>query len=79
MKSWNTAATRDRHEREIELAEIDAIHLDRARLRIVQAAEQLGERRLAGAVLADDGERRPGGNREIEAVEHSCGCPGTRR
>ena len=36
---------------------------------VVEAAEQLGERRLAGAVLADDGERPAGGDREVEAVE----------
>src|SRR5207244_808240 len=53
-----------------ELAEVDAVDFDRARLRIVQAAQQLGERRLAGAVLPDDGERRAGGNREVEAIEH---------
>ena len=52
-----------------QVAEIDAVDLDRARLRVVQPAEQLGERRLAGAVLPDDRERRAGGNREIEALE----------
>ena len=38
--------------------------------RVVQAAQQLGQRRLAGAVLADDGERAPGRDRQVEAVEH---------
>ena len=55
---------------EIERAQVDAVDLDRARLRIVEAAEQLRERRLAGAVLADDRERRSGRNGEIESVEH---------
>ena len=54
--------------REIELAQVDAVDLDRAGLRIVEAAQQLRERRLAGAVLADDGERRAGGNREVEVL-----------
>ena len=62
--------TRERHDVEIELAQIDAVDLDRARLRVVEPAQQLGERRLAGAVLPDDRERRAGRNREVEAVEH---------
>ncbi len=62
--------------REIELAKVDAVDLDRARLRIVQAAQQLGERRLAGAVLSDDGERRAGGNGEIEVLQHRRAAPG---
>ena len=39
-------------------------------LRIVQPAQQLGDGRLAGAVLSDDSERRPGGNGEVEALQH---------
>ena len=50
-----------------KLAHVDAVHFDRSGLRIVEAAQQFGERRLARAVLADDGERRAGGNGEIEA------------
>ena len=38
--------------------------------RVVEAAQQLGERRLAGAVLPDDGQRRAGRDREVEPVEH---------
>ena len=70
MKSWNTAVDARAPRREIELAQVDAVDLDRAGLRVVQPAQQLGERRLAGAVLADDGERRAGGNREVEVLEH---------
>ena len=66
MKSWNTAVTRARHDVEVELAQVDAVDLDRARLRVVEPAQQLGERRLAGAVLADDRQRRAGGDREVE-------------
>ena len=79
MKSWNTAATRARQASSRKLAQVDAVDLDRARLRVVQPAQQLGERRLAGAVLSDDGERRAGGNREIEAVEHGRAARDRRR
>ena len=75
MKSWNTAVTRARHDGEIEVAQVDAVDLDRARLRVVEPAQQLGERGLAGAVLADDGERRAGGDREVEVRR----APGGRR
>ena len=61
---------RDRHATRSRVAEVDAIDLDRAALRIVEPAQQLRERGLAGAVLADDRERRTGGNREVEAIEH---------
>src|SRR6185436_13429312 len=44
---------------EVEIAQVDSIDLDRSGLRIVEPAQQLGERGLARAVLADDGERRP--------------------
>ena len=54
---------------EIELAEIDAVDLDGAGLRVVKPAQELGQRGLAGAVLADDGERGSGGNGEIEMIE----------
>ena len=43
--------------REVELAKVDAVDFDGAGLRVVQAAQQLRERGLAGAVLPDDGER----------------------
>ena len=56
--------------RQVELAQVDAVDLDRAGLRVVQPAQQLGERRLAGAVLSDDGERRAGGDGQVEAFEH---------
>ena len=63
----------------IELAEVDAVDLDAALLRVVEPAEQLGERGLARAVHADDRHRRARGNREVEAVEHRrAGRAGTR-
>ena len=70
MKSWNTAVTRARHDATSMLAHVDAVDLDRARLRVVEAAQQLGERRLAGAVLPDDRDRRPGRDGQIEVLEH---------
>ena len=39
-------------------------------LGVVEAAQQLGQGGLAGAVLADDGQRRPGRDGEVEAVQH---------
>src|SRR4030095_6218620 len=54
---------------EIEVANIDVIDLNGAGLRIVNAAQQLGERSLAGAVPADDGAGRSCLNREVESLE----------
>ena len=71
MKSWNTAVRRDRHDDQIELAHVDSVDLDRAALRVVQPAQQLGQRRLAGAVLSDDRQRRTRRNGQVEAVEHA--------
>ena len=70
MKSWNTAVDALAPRVEVELAQIDAVDFDRAFLRVVEPAQQLRERGLARAVLADDRERRTGRNRQIEAVEH---------
>ena len=61
---------------EIELAKVDAVDFDGSRLRIVQAAQELGEGRLARAVLSDDGERGAGRNREIEVLQHGRSGPG---
>ena len=38
MKSWNTAVTRRAPAVQVELAQIDAIDLDRARLRVIEPA-----------------------------------------
>jgi hypothetical protein len=54
---------------EREAAEIDAIDLDRALIRIVEAAEQLEEGALPGSVGAYDGGDAAGGDFQIEAVE----------
>ena len=50
--------------------EVDAVDRDRARRRLVEAAQQLHERRLARAVLADDRDHRAGGEVEVDVVEH---------
>ena len=55
---------------EIEVPHVDSVDLNGALLRVVQAAEQLGDRRLAGAVLTDDGEGPSGRNRKLEAIEY---------
>src|SRR5438876_580723 len=55
---------------EVKMAKVDAVDFDGPRLRVVEAAQQLGERRLSGSVLADDRDRRPGGDGEFEMLEH---------
>ena len=55
---------------DLEVAQVDPVGLDGTRRRVVEPAQQLGERGLAGAVLADDGQRRPGRDRQVEAAEH---------
>src|SRR5208337_1527183 len=55
---------------EVKRAQLNAVDLDAALLRIVETAQELRDGRLPGAVLSNDGERRARGNREIEALEH---------
>src|SRR4029077_4874982 len=55
--------------RGVQLAEIDPVDLDGALLRVVEPAQELGRPRLARAVLADHGQRRSGGDRQVEPVE----------
>ena len=52
-----------------EAPDVDAVDRDPAGLRLVQAREQLHERRLAGAVQPDDRERAAGGNRQVEVAQ----------
>ena len=47
-----------------------AVHEDRARRGLVELGEQLDERGLAGAVLADDGDDRARGQLERHVVQH---------
>ncbi len=62
--------TRDRQRVEIEVAQVDAVDLDRPVDRVVQPAQQLRQGRLAGSVLADDRQRAAGGDGEVEPLEH---------
>ena len=48
---------------------VDAVEHDRAGRRLVEPAQELHERRLAGAVLAHDRDRRTGRQFEIDALE----------
>ena len=69
-KSWNAPASRvaplvGRHARQRRV-----VDEDRARRRLVHLREQLDERRLAGAVLADDRDDRAGRQRQRHVVEH---------
>ena len=50
--------------------QLDAVHQDPAGGRLVELGEELHQRRLAGAVLADDGDDRAGGQLEIHIVQH---------
>ena len=50
--------------------EIDAVDGDAAFGRLVEAAQQLHECRLPGAVLADERDHRPGAQLEVDVVEH---------
>ena len=60
-------AGRDRVGRRAEVL-FDAVDDDRALVGPVGAVERLHQRRLARAVLADDGVDRAGANREVDAV-----------
>ena len=51
--------------------EVDAIHQDATAGRLVQPAQELHERGLAGAVLADDGDHRAGLQIQADIVEHA--------
>ena len=62
--------TRVRQASQRDVAEVGAVGGDRAAGRVVEAAQELGQRRLAGAVLADDGQRGAGRDREVETGEH---------
>ena len=68
MKSWNTAVSAMPPIVERERADVHAVDLDRAGLRVVQATEQLGEGRLASTVLPDDRHRRPCRDRQVESI-----------
>ena len=53
-----------------EVAQVDAVEQHAALGRVPEAGRQPGDGGLAGAGGADDGERLPGRDREVEVVEH---------
>ena len=53
-----------------DVAEIVAVDLDPALRRVVEAGEELRDRRLAGAGLADERDRRARRDVEVEPVQH---------
>ena len=53
-----------------ELAQVHAIQLDPAGLRVVEPAQELDQRALARAVGADDGRHLAGRDREVQVVQH---------
>ena len=59
------------------VAQIDAIGFDGAAFRIVQAANQFSDRRLARAVRAHDRHRGARGNRQVESVENGAAAAGS--
>ena len=53
----------------VDLGQVDAVDRDAALRRLVEAAQQVHQRGLAGAVLPDDGQRLPGPDQEVEIGE----------
>ena len=53
-----------------DVAEVDAVDRDAALGRVVEAGDQLRDRRLAGAGVADERDGRPGRDVEVDAVQH---------
>lgn len=50
-----------------QVAQVDAVEQDAARRGVVEAGQELGQRRLPGARGADHGDRLSRGQREVEA------------
>ena len=53
-----------------DVAQVDAVDRDPAVARVVEAGEQLRDRRLAGAGVSDERDGRPGGDVEVDPVQH---------
>ena len=52
------------------VAEVGAVDRDPPVRRVVEAGEQLRDRRLPGAGVPDEGDGRPGGDVEVDPVQH---------
>ncbi len=57
----------------VQVAHVHAVHGDAAGARLVQAGQQLDQRGLARSVGTHDGQRRAGGDLQVEPVEHGRG------
>ena len=68
--SWSTMATLRRSAREVPLAHVDAVDPHRAAVDVVEAQQQVGERALAGAGVADHGQRLARPHPEGDPLEH---------
>ena len=53
-----------------DVAQVGAVDRDAAAGRVVEAGEQLRDRRLAGPGVSDERDGRPGGHVEVDAVQH---------
>src|SRR5207237_7978276 len=58
----------------IELPDVDPVQKDVASRGVVEAAQQLDQRRLAGAVASDYGDGLARRDREAHVVERLCRC-----
>ena len=52
------------------VAKVDAVDRDPPLERVVEAGEELRDRRLARARVPDEGDRRSGGDVEVDSVQH---------
>ena len=63
-------ADRAAQRRELHVAHVHSVDEHAPRVDVVEARHERGERRLPGARVADEGDRRPGVEREVEVLEH---------
>ena len=68
--SCGTSTTLRRSDCLADLAHVDAVEQHRAGGRVHQPGEQLGDRRLARAGLADDGDPGAGRDVEVDVAQH---------
>src|SRR6202008_361188 len=52
-----------------DVRQVVAVDSDATRARVVEARDELGDRRLPGARVPDQRNRGPGGDREVDAVQ----------
>ena len=66
--SCETTPTRLASDAKVQVADVDAVDRDAAAVDVVEPRDEVAERRLAGAGLADDRGRRPGRDRRSDDV-----------